>query len=346
MKKKLLFCAIITILITLLSCTQKKVILLTDHYWWEIAKGYFSNPDDFRRIALKNSAIADIVVLWPGESLDEILPLYLGQGDIAGVVVTPFLMEDVIFKANDFNTTFVLLEAPNKEYPPNIKMVSTTRETAYQQAGEIMALNVNTDPRFEQGVGTIFYLEGENRYKEFNAYTNGFAKYQTPLKLSKRIINNLFNKDAARVFLNNMHSRGVKVFLFSASSINPFCFDQEAEKESYIVAEDWHYSGILGDRILFSIETDYQALLDKAVQIIIDDNSSVYSEVNATLISGSMDISPYFQEDENGTTIIVQPPIETPDEDVPPLGWRLYTPPPRNWKLYTVPPLGWKLINR
>lgn len=349
MKKKLLFCTIFTILITVLSCNQKKVILLTDHYWWEIAKGYFSNPDDFRRLALKNSLIGDIVVVWPEENLDEILPMYLGGGDVAGVVVTPFLMEDIIFKAPDFNTTFVLLDVPDKEYPPNVKAVNTNRESAYEKTGEIMALNVDIDPIFEPGVGTIFYLEGENRYKEFNAFTNGFAKYQTPIKISKRVINNLYNRDAARVFLNNMHSRGVKVFLFSASSINPFCFDQETEKDSLIIAEDWKYSGILADRVLFSIETDYSALLDKAIQVAADNSSARYSEVNATLESVTMDISGYFEEADENSTII--------DEDITEIGNMAdKNNIPRDWALVNRNPTpdrgnsmmirDWKLFNR
>jgi hypothetical protein len=259
----------IFVIFSFLSCSDSHLTFLTDPWWLasydpenrleiEILKGSIKK---FKRIE-------SITVSTSEEAMAILNNLEEKEGNQT-IVVTPVFYSLIKNKPDlEKKINYIILNGFYDVPADNIIAVYSFREEVYYQAGVKAALFSKNNDNCK--VASVFYNGSLIRRSEKERFIEGYNSVGNSGELINFEQQTYTGGEKLKKFIESAPEKGVGLYFFSASSLNPYCYDLAISFSVSISGENLYSSGISNELVEFSVDDDMIEIIQTAVKKGLD----------------------------------------------------------------------------
>ena len=245
------------------SCANSDLTVLVDS-WWENAYDLDGHLDK----ALAKNSIEKISV-GNVEEFSFAIKNISEKSSNPTVIITPVLFSQIKkIGSVEKKINYILLNGFYGDPADNVIAVYSSREEVYFQAGIKAALFSNNNDNC--AVASIFYNGSSARRLEKDSFIDGFESIEDKGDLFIYEQQTYTGDERLKTFINSSPDKGVGLFFFSASSLNPFCLDLALPLSIPVSGENLNSLGIYNELVEFSVDDDMIEIIDTAIKIGLD----------------------------------------------------------------------------
>lgn len=265
--KKIIIVLILSL--TFISCSDSNVSILIDP-WWETA---FDQQGQLRKILLINNLThreqVKIHLVSDREKALDFFQSLSSSSDEHTIILTPALYSYTKNVQNsEKNINYILLNGFYDNPADNLIAVYSFREEIYLQAGVKAALFSQSNDNCE--VASVFYNGSLIRRLEKESFIKGFESVKNRGNLINFEQQTYTGGEKLKNFINSAPKKGVGLFFFSVSSLNPFCLELALPLSIPLSGENLNSLGNYNELVEFSVDDDMIEIIQIAVKIGLD----------------------------------------------------------------------------
>lgn len=262
-------CFFVLLISLLYSCSNSITVVISDP-WWENA---YDQEGILDRELLKYRLLKfKKIDKYSISGRDEALRIvkWLQESEEAETVIMTPLFYSYIKNNNssEKNRNYILLNGFYDDPADNVVAVYSSREAVYFQAGEKAALFSQNNENCS--VASIFYNGSLMRRLEKESFIKGFESIKNRGELINFDQQTYTGGERLKGFINSAPEKGVGLFFFSASSLNPFCLELANSLSIPVSGENLYSLRIYNELVEFSVDDDMMEIIQTAVKIGLD----------------------------------------------------------------------------
>lgn len=266
----------------LFSCSYGKIVILTDPWWndsYELEREI--QKELFSQLFKTGKRIKNVSVETEEEVLN-IINEMAGIGNSSVIIATPIFYSLIRkISAEEKFINYIIINGYYDSSADNIIAVYSFREEVYFQAG-IKAAEFSVENN-NCTVSSVFYNGSLSRKLEKESFVKGYESIKESGKLEIYEQKTYTGGEKLKNFINSAPENGTGLFFFSASSLNPFCFDIAAPLSIAVSGENLNSLGIYNELIEFSIDDDMMEIVKTALKKGIDGEFNDDIPINAVI---------------------------------------------------------------
>ncbi|MBB6478709.1 BMP family ABC transporter substrate-binding protein [Spirochaeta isovalerica] len=252
-----------------ISCGQIKSVVIVDTWWDEAYSGLANLKKEAFWAGLKAFQPVSVIEMDSEESAYNFLNSLMEKQNELTVILSPVFnsyTKNWVFDEKKIN--YIILNGFYDDPADNVIAVYSSREEVYREAG--MKAARYSESHSNCSVAAVFYNGTEARRSERDSFIQGFNEAGVSGKLLVSDQQTYAGGEKLKSFISSAPEKDVGLFFFSASSLNPFCFEQAQTLSIPISGENLNSSGLHSELIEFSIDDDMVRIVKTALKMGLD----------------------------------------------------------------------------
>lgn len=187
------------------------------------------------------------------------------------VVADPLLAPEVIQVASQFKTKLFLILPGlrlREVVPPNVISAIPARREEFFKLGQRVAevITGNYRPELGKKLGIICGPLGTEALEEMTELEKGFTTRLGAENIIRENLADYQDKVKAIRVVENQFNQGVRIWFLKAYGLNPACIEKIVSLGGRFIIENYSLYKAYPERLLFTIENDYQQALQEAIK--------------------------------------------------------------------------------